>query len=408
MSRLSQAKASGLVHLVIVTGIYPSPACPTHGTFVRQFAHAVTRQGVECTVIQPVAIHDAIGHSGYPQFALEKVGSSFAVNIYRPRFLSVSARESFRFLGALSPSRLTLHRFTAAVRRVLDQQRIRPDALYGHFLYLSGAAVVQVGQERQIPAFPNVGEGELWTVRRYGFVKAREALAGAAGFLANSSALKRTLFRDLQIAPDRIGVFPNGTDLTRFAPHERMAARHRLGLPQDQFLVGAVGNFLEKKGIVRVGEAIEGLEGVAGVFAGSGPVPPRGSNIALCRRFLPDDIPYLLSACDVFVLPTVIEGSCNALVEAMACGLPVISSKGEFNDDILDDSMSIRVDPLDVQAIRQAILMVMNDPVRRAAMADAALRRSRAFDINDRARRMLAFMADRCSQHRCPVFPADP
>jgi glycosyltransferase involved in cell wall biosynthesis len=245
-----------------------------------------------------------------------------------------------------------------------------------------------------IPAFPCVGEGELWTVRRFGVVRARKDLASACGFLSNSTALKRTLIQDLDIATDHIGVFPNGTDLAEFMPRDRQAARRRFGLPLDRFLVASAGNFLMKKGIVRAGEAIDGLEGVAGVFAGSGPVPPCAANTVLCRRVAHDEMPDLLSACDVFVLPTMIEGSCNAIVEAMACGLPVISSIGEFNDDLLTDDMSIRVDPLDVQAIRQAIVRLRDDSDLRKRMGDAALWRSKLFDINDRARRILKFMKD--------------
>lgn len=382
----------GVAHLAVVTSNYPAPGRPTNGTFVRQFAHAVARQGVKCSVIQPVALHEALGRDGFPEHSREDAGGGAPVDVYRPRFLSVSAREAYAFLGPLSPSRLTLHRFTAAVRRVLDRQRIRPDALYGHFLYLAGAAAVRVGQELAIPAFPCVGEGELWTVRQFGVAHARANLPAAHGFLANSTALKNTLIHDLGLPAGRIGVFPNGTDLRHFKPRDKQAARDRFGLPQDRFLVGAVGNFLEKKGIVRVGAAIEGLEGVAGVFAGSGPVPPRATNTALCRRVSHDEMPDLLAACDVFVLPTLIEGSCNALVEAMACGLPIISSEGEFNDDLLDESMSIRVNPLDVDAIRRAIIELRDDPERRVNMATAALKRAVMFDVNERVRRMIRFM----------------
>ena len=381
-------------HLAVVTSGYPAPACPTSGMFVRQFAHAVARQGVACTVVHPVARHHAWRGSGYPLREREDAGSGRSVEVYRPRFLSFSARDAFSVLGPLNPSLWTFNRFTAAARRVLERLPAPPAALYGHFLYLSWAAAVRVGRRMGIPAFPCMGEGELWTVRRFGLARARADLAPAAGFLANSSALKRTLIRELGLPAEKIGVFPNGTNLSAFQPMDRNAARAQLGLPQDRFLVGAAGNFLEKKGIVRVGAAIEGLEGVSGVFAGSGPVPPTASNMALCRRVSHDEMPVMLSACDVFVLPTLIEGSCNALVEAMACGLPIVSSTGEFNDDVLDERMSIRIDPLDVAAIRAAIVRLRDDPALRARMAAEALRRSQLFDVDDRARRMLAFMAE--------------
>lgn len=383
-------------HLVVVASNYPSAARPTYGTFVRQFAHAVARQGVKCTVIQPVAVHVTWGSTGFPVHALEDAGGGMRVEVHRPRFLSVSARESFAVLGPLSPSRLTLHRFIAAVRRVLDQHRIRPDALYGHFLYLAGTAVVRIGRELGIPAFPCVGESDFWTIRPFGLYLAREHLAPACGFLANSSILKYRLIQELGVQGDRIGVFPNGANLAVFRPRHRLVARKRFGLPQDRFLVISVGGFSHRKGISRVGEAIDGVSGIGGVFVGSGPMRPRAGNTVLCNTLPHEDVPAILSACDVFVLPTLAEGSCNVLVEAMACGLPIISSEGEFNDDILDDGMSIRVDPLNISMIRQAILRVKNDPALRAGMAAAALNKSRNFDINDRAQRILNFMATHC------------
>ncbi len=379
--------------LLLVTSNYPSSARPTHGTFVQQFAHAVARQGIRCTVIQPVALHRSVKRKAFPYHEVEHIEEGCSVEVFRPRYVSLSARDSFNWLRRFSPSRITLNRFTAAVRRTLRKNQLHPDALYGHFLYFSGATVVQIGREEGAPAFPCVGEGEFWTVRRFGTSHAQKALIAAAGFLANSSALKQALISELGFDANRISVFPNGTDLTQFRPGDKSAARKRFGLPEDLFLVASVGNFLEKKGIVRVGKAIDGLDGVAGVFAGSGPVPPIATNMALCRRVAHDEMPDVLAACDVFVLPTLVEGCCNAIVEAMACGLPIISSTGTFNDDLLDDSMSIRVDPMDVAAIRNAIVHLRDDVDLRRSMSKAALLKSKRFDVNDRARRMLEFMA---------------
>ena len=97
------------------------------------------------------------------------------------------------------------------------------------------------------------------------------------------------------------------------------------------------------------------------------------------------------------MLPTLQEGSCNAIVEAMACGLPIISSDGAFNDDLLTDEMSIRVNPKSVEEIHQAIITLRDDPVRRKQMADAALERSKQFDVDDRAERILSFIENHSS-----------
>ncbi|NTW77235.1 MAG: glycosyltransferase family 4 protein, partial [Syntrophaceae bacterium] len=270
--------------LVVITTNYPSTANPAYGTFVRQFAHAVARQGVKCIVVHPVPVHDAMQSKGLPFHDEEDAGSGNYVKVYRPRFFSLSARESFVGLGPLNPSLFTLNQFTRSVRRVLRSQKIEPDALYGHFLFLSGAAAVRLGAEMGIPAFPCIGESGLWTVRVFGVNRAIKELASASGFLANSTLLKEILHNDLFIASDRIGVFPNGTDLKLFKPQDKWTARKRFGLPHNCFLVASVGNFSMRKGIARIGEAIEGLQGVAGVFAGAGNEPPRVGNIVFCRQ----------------------------------------------------------------------------------------------------------------------------
>jgi glycosyltransferase involved in cell wall biosynthesis len=82
------------------------------------------------------------------------------------------------------------------------------------------------------------------------------------------------------------------------------------------------------------------------------------------------------------------------VIEAMACGIPVVTSCGRYMDDLVDDEVAIRVDPTDVGAIRRAIDALRNDPARRDAMSQACLRRAKEFDINERARRVSDWMAE--------------
>jgi len=384
-----------ITHLVVVTGGYPSPAAPTHTPFVKQFAHAVARQGVRCTVVHPVAAHDGVNRKGYPFRTVEPAGDGASVEILRPLFLSLSARASFARFGRLNPGIVTLANFTAAVRRTLKARNLHPDALYGHFLYLAGVAAIKVGNMMRIPAFPGVGEGEFWTVRNFGKARLQQDICHASAFTANSTVLKKMLHSELAIPPSKIGVFPNGIDNTIFHPRDKAQLRQQYGLPQNLFLTVYAGNYLFKKGAVRVAEAIGGLAGVGGIFMGQGPMPPKGDNIVFNARVPHAQVPELLCAADVFVLPTLVEGSSNAIVEAMACGLPVVSSTGAFNDDLLSPDMSIRVDPMNVQAIRDAILTLRDNPGFRARMAEAALKQSRRFDINERARRILDFMTEK-------------
>jgi len=108
----------------------------------------------------------------------------------------------------------------------------------------------------------------------------------------------------------------------------------------------------------------------------------------------PHNVAAYLNAADFFVLPTLAEGCCNAIVEAMACGLPIISSNRDFNEGILDDQCAILLDPLDISAIRDAIITLSNDSTLRKKMSEAALRKAQFLDITQRAQRILSFMED--------------
>lgn len=76
----------------------------------------------------------------------------------------------------------------------------------------------------------------------------------------------------------------------------------------------------------------------------------------------------------------------------MACGLPIVTSDGEYTSDLVDDDVAIRVDPRDVGAIRRAVKELMADPGRRRAMSEAGRARAKTFDIRLRARAVAAWM----------------
>ncbi len=128
------------------------------------------------------------------------------------------------------------------------------------------------------------------------------------------------------------------------------------------------------------------------IYVGGGNVMPEGMNILFCGKLQHEKIPDYLNAADFFILPTKAEGCCNAIIEAMACGLPVISTTGAYNDDILSETYSIRMEPEDVQGMISAIKYLKNDKKRREEMSAAAERASLEFDIEKRACSIVDFM----------------
>lgn len=387
---------SASLRVAFVTGDYPSPARLFEGTFVQQFVWAMARRGNQCTVIKPTSVFDR-RYGPYPSgSAVEHVGGGTTVEVHRPRYLSFSSRK----LGFAHTGRWTQRSFNRAVYKTAKALPGRWDIAYGHFLYQAGFAAASLGVQNGCVAVVGVGEDHFWTLAAFGEDMARQHYATGTHFLANSTLNRDLLVSHLGIDPERIMVAPNGVDLALMLPRNRESMRKKHGIKGAGFTIAFVGANEERKGPKRVLGAVQGLPDVQCIFAGVGTQTLEASCIVHKGPCGHGAVPELLSCADAFVLPTLSEGSCNAVIEAMACGLPIVTSYGRYMDDIVDDDVAIRVDPMDVRAIRHAILLLRDDPERRRRMSEACLRRAKRFDIDERARRVTKWMRDLVRKHR--------
>jgi len=188
-------------------------------------------------------------------------------------------------------------------------------------------------------------------LRRWRMVK---ALKRASRIFSVSDSLKRHAEK-LGVASGRTLVVGNGVDMARFHRVPRQAARDRLGLPGDAPILVSVGALVERKGIHRVMECLPALRqrfpGLRYLVAGG--ASPEGDwgavlrqravelGVEECVTFLgsvpPDELKSVLSAVDVFVLATRNEGWANVFLEAMACGLPVVTTDVGGNAEVVAD-----------------------------------------------------------------------
>jgi len=253
-----------------------------------------------------------------------------------------------------------------------------------------------------------VGEDHFWSVAPVGMERAATDYRSATGLVAVSSLNRDRLIRDLGIPPEKILLSPNSVDLERFRPlpREEMARRH--GIPLGKFTVAFVGAHEARKGPLRVLEAVAGLPDAQCLLIGQGLDRIAHPRVVFKGPVPQDAVPELLACADLFVLPTTSEGSCNAVIEAMACGLPIVTAVGPHMDDIVDGGVALRVDPLSVEALREAVRTLMNDPSRLTAMRRACLARARDFDITRRAERLSAWFGSLiAAHHRAASAPPD-
>ena len=153
----------------------------------------------------------------------------------------------------------------------------------------------------------------------------------------------------------KVLVSPNAIDTDLFFQQDRREAKRKLGLSEEDYVISYVGRFSERKGVNRLIEAAKSVSKAKLVLIGYGGELIKSDQICVSKRVPHEEVVNYMNASDVYCLPTLAEGCCNSIVEAMACGLPIISSDLEFNDDILDEENSVRIDPSNVEDITKAL-----------------------------------------------------
>jgi glycosyltransferase involved in cell wall biosynthesis len=241
-----------------------------------------------------------------------------------------------------------------ALPRLRALQRAgRLDLIDAHFGYPEGYAAMLVGRWLGVPVTITLrGTEQRHAQDRALAPKLRRALERATRVFAVSDSLRKVAL-GMGIAPAKVQVVGNGVDIARFHPLPRLQARASLDLPVEPPLLVTVGGLVERKGFHRVIELLPALRarhsGLTYLVVG-GPSPEGDMTAELQRqvseaglqdavRFLgplpPEQLRVPLSAANVFVLATRNEGWANVILEAMACGLPVVTTAVGGNAEVV-------------------------------------------------------------------------
>ena len=380
--------------LVVFTTLFPHAGQPGAGLFIRERMFRVAKV-LPLVVVAPV-----------PWFPLQRLIRKWkpgfrppaparemqeGIEVMHPRFFSIPG--AFKWLDGFFMALGTLPTMLRLKRRfgfnIID----------AHFAYPDGYAATLVGRWLRTPVTITLRGTEVPLARdprrRRRIVKALDCAAQV--FSVSQSLADHAI--ELGIPIDKFVVVGNGVDLAKFHRVQKGQAREQLGLPQGAPVLISVGALVERKGFHRVMECLPELRKrfpelrylIVGGASPEGDWRARLERTAAelgvsdCVRFLgalpPDELKVPLSSADIFVLATGNEGWANVFLEAMACGLPVVTTDVGGNREVVATEGLGTVVPF---GDREALTRAIGDALERAWNRDAIVAYAAANDWKQR------------------------
>lgn len=380
-------------HICVISDDYPSKDRMVF-VFVQQLVEALVDEGAKISVVAPQSLTRSFfrGVELLPMRQTYRTHKDNEYEVFRPYSLSFSNGNKwlYKFVKKFNSNR---------INRCLN--RISPQIVYGHFWHNAMRGFVYAEKYNK-PLFVACGEGDDalddWAIALSDSAKKRVRSLVNGVISVSTENMRKCLAYGLSTSDNTI-VLPNCVNEDVFHPINGDDLRRKLGASKSDFVVSFTGSFIERKGYNRLSDAIDKLrcDDLKVIFLGR-PMDGYEGNVPKCRGIIHcgsvnhDELPKYLCASDVFVLPTLKEGCCNAIVEALACGLPVISSNRPFNDDILNENNSVLVNPESVDEIASAIKLLMEDKEKYHTLKQYTNNHAREHSIKERARGILNFI----------------
>jgi len=334
--------------------------------------HVLPTFGIGGTQLRLVTLMNALG-AGFTHSVIPLNGDTEAAERLDPRV-------PLRLLAA--PPGKGGWLYIRALRRAI--RGVAPDLL---LTYNWGAIEAALGASlgALCPAIHNecgFGPDEAAGLKWRRVVARRLVLNRIYGTIVVSSTLRAIALRQYRVRPDRLHLIRNGVDTERFRPGHNREWRARMGVPEEALLFGFTGGLRGEKNLALLLRAFAaaGLPDARLALVGDG--TDRGALEELARGLgigdrliltgtVPDTAPYL-NAFDVFVMSSITEQTPNALLEAMACGLPAVcTGVGDAAEILGGGGRPSVVPPNDLAAYVESLATLAHQPDVRQALGTA-------------------------------------
>jgi len=361
-----------MLSILTVSTLYPNDAQPTHGVFVETRLRKLVADGrVRAQVMAPVPWlppHVSYGSLG-PLWSVPRLTERHGIKVSHPRYLVVPK------VGMnLAPH--MLYRAMHGEFRRLQAAGLKVDLIDAHYFYPDGVAAVWLARAFLLPVVVTARGTDINLIPAFAYPRRLilSAAEKADAMITVCKALKDRLV-ELGAADKRIRVLRNGVDLELFQPRDREPLRRKLGL--SGFAIASVGHLVERKGHHNVIRALAAMPDATLLIAGDG--PERAAlerlastvNVAERVRFLGTldqaALGDVYNCADVLVLASSREGWANVLLEAMACGTPVVASHVWGTPEVVaSPEAGVLMPSLDSDGVLAGIRAIRSAPPDRA------------------------------------------
>jgi glycosyltransferase involved in cell wall biosynthesis len=288
-----------------------------------------------------------------------------------------------------------------ALLKIIDQKQIDVLHLHGYGATTFGRLA---GKMRGIPAIVHE-HANLTDTPWFQKVADRLLEPYTAVAIAVSKSTAEFVIKARQMRPERVKVVYLGAPHDEFSrsrpPDEIAATRSRLGIAPGDVAIGTVTRLHDSKGNSYLVEAarlvLDRRPHARFLLVGEGPLreslEAQAASLGLGERFafrgFERDVAAVLSAFDLCVFPSLWEGTPLTVFEALASGKTIVATDADGLLDVLTDRHDARIVPKrNPAALADAIVGLMDDPVERTRLADAARVTAQRYDINTFVRKM--------------------
>jgi len=323
------------IRILLFSTLYPSAVRPIHGIFVETRLRELIQTGqVDAKVIAPVPWFPWAGarFGEYGLFAATtRHEQRNGLDVYHPRYM----------LPPKVGMNIAPHTLAAAALPLIKQlikDGFDFDLIDAHYYYPDGVAAGIIAKKLGKPFVVTARGTDLNLIPQYAYP--RQLIVQTSAAASASIGVCQALMDSLQALgadPAKLHTLRNGVDLQRFVPEPRDSARQQLGLPAAAKLLLSVGHLVERKGHHLAIQALPLLpDDVQLLIAGGGPeraaLQQLAAKLGVASRVrfvgvVPQaELKWWYSAADALALCSSREGWANVLLEAMACGTPVIAT----------------------------------------------------------------------------------